>query len=363
MSSQLINHNQPLIRTEKRAERTQKQAVVLRFAALLLALAVGGLFILAIGKNPFLVYKTLVTGALRSKMNIQGTIKLIIPLLITSLGVTLAFKMKFWNIGGEGQVIMGAVFAYVAGLYGKGLPHILVLLLMFIAGLIGGGLTGLLPAYFKTKFNTNETLFTLMLNYIALYFVIFLRQGPLKDPESTGMPKFAKLTANERLTDIFGVHSGWIIALILFVIVMIYIRYTKQGYEIDVVGESMPTASYAGMNVKKIILRTVFFSGGLCGIAGMISVAGTAGTLTEGCANGVGFTAIIVSWLGNLKPAAIFIITVLFCIMSKGSGVVESTFGISKACADVLQGIILFFVIGCEFFIRYKFVFRKKGGN
>ncbi|MDD5935435.1 MAG: ABC transporter permease [Clostridiales bacterium] len=355
--------NRFTLRTVKRAQLPKNKVAMLRLAALLMALLAGAVFIMIIGSNPFAVYKTMVEGALRSKLAIYGTIKIMIPLLITSLGITLAFKMKFWNVGGEGQIIMGALFASYFGIFHGDWPHAVLIPVMFLAGMLGGGLTGLLPAYFKAKYNTNETLFTLMLNYIALNLVIFLREGPWADPTSPGYKKFALFTENGRLDKVFGVHAGWIIALVLLILTFIYLKYTKHGYEIDVVGESTATAGYAGMNVKKIILRTMFISGAICGIAGMIEVSGNAGTMSEGVTRGVGFTAIIVAWLAGLKPWSIFIISALFSIMEKGSSVVESTFGLSAACADVLQGIILFFVIGCEFFIRFKVTISKKGGT
>ena len=351
------------ISTVKRAELPKSKIVRLRLFALLLALIAGGIFILCIGNNPISVYTTMVKGAFRSKLAITGTIKIMIPLMTTALGITLAFKMKFWNIGGEGQIIMGAVFASYFALFHGDWPHMVLIPVMIIAGMIGGGLTGLLPAFFKAKYNTNETLFTLMLNYVALNFVVFLREGPWADPTSPGYKKFALFTDAGRLDKVFGVHAGWIIAIIILLFVFVYTKYTKQGYEIDVVGESPATASYAGMNVKKIILRTMFLSGGICGIVGMMEVSGNAGTMSEGVTRGVGFTAIIVAWLASLKPWSIFIVAALFSVMEKGSSVVESTFGISEACADVLQGIILFFVLGCEFFIRYKFTTSKRGGT
>lgn len=355
--------NEPLIRTVKRAELPKKKIFLLRLAAFVLALLAGGIFILLIGFNPIKIYQTMVAGAFRSELAIQGTVKLMIPLLITSLGVTLAFKMKFWNIGAEGQLIMGGVFASYFALFHSDWPHWLLIIVMILAGMIGGGLTGLLPAFFKARYNTNETLFTLMLNYIALNIVVFLREGPWRDPKSKGYAKIARFDKNAMLDKVNGVHSGWIIAIIILVIVFIYLRYTKQGYEISVVGESQATASYAGMNVKKIILRTMFFSGAICGVAGMAEASGSAVTLTTGIAGGVGFTAIIVAWIAQLNPIGIFVASLLFSVMEKGSGVVESTYGLSEASADVLQGIILFLVIGCEFFIRYQFVLRSKGGT
>lgn len=351
---------EPMVRVVKRAERPAKEIFLLRLWAVVLSLIAGGIFIACVGQNPFLVYKTILAGACRSVMAFQGTIKIMIPLLITSLGVTLAFKMKFWNIGAEGQLIFGATCATFFALFCSGWNHVILVIVMFLAGFIGGGLWGLLPAFFKTRYNTNETLFTLMLNYIALHIVSYLRDGPWTDPAAQGFPKIARFDKNASLDKLFGIQFGWLIALILTVVVFIYIKYTKQGYEISVVGESQDTARYAGMHVKKIVLRTMFLSGGICGMAGMIQAAGSDITLTTSVAGGVGFTAIIIAWLAQLNPFSIFIVSFLFSVLEKGSSVVQSEFGLSTDCADVLQGVILFFILGCEFFVRYRFLFTAK---
>ena len=349
-----------MIRIVKTKEKSKKQQMLLRLAAFVLALCAGGLFLLVLGNNPFAIYGTILSGAFRSEMAIQATIKIMIPLLIASLGVMLAFKMRFWNIGGEGQLIMGGVFASYFALFHADWPGFILFPVMFIAGIIGGGIWALIPAFFKVKFGTNETLFTLMLNYIALYLVSWLQEGSWRDPAANGFPKIASFDKSAVLPKLFGVQIGWVIALILVAILFVYLRYTKQGYEISVVGESRATATYAGMNVQKIILRTMFLSGAVAGIAGMVQVTGSDRTLTTGVAGGVGFTAIIVAWLAQLNPVSSLIIAFLFSVLEKGSSVVQSQFGLSTDCADVLQGIILFFVLGCEFFIRYKFVRDKK---
>ena len=196
----------PFIRTVKISERSSRATINIRIAAFILALAAGGLFIYLIGYNPLKIYGTIISGAFRSKMAFQATIKFMIPLLMSSLGVTLAFKMKFWNIGAEGQIIIGAIYASYFALFHSNWPHFLLLIVMFAAGFIGGGLWGLIPAYFKSKFNTNETLFTLMLNYIALHIIGFLRDGPWKDPGSSGFPKIARFTANAQIDKVLGVQ-------------------------------------------------------------------------------------------------------------------------------------------------------------
>lgn len=349
---------EPLIRVVKHAELSKAQGIGLRILAVILALIVGGLFIAMIGYNPFEIYAAMVTGCFRSSMAIQATIKFCIPMCISALGVTLAFKMRFWNIGGEGQLIMGAVFASFFALFCSGMPHLLLLVVMFIAGFVGGGLWGLIPAVCREKWGTNETLFTLMLNYIALYLVAYLRDGPWRDPDAAGFNKIARFDANAMLDKVFGVHAGWIIMLVLVVLVFIYLSKTKQGYEIGVVGESRDTARYAGINVKRVVLRTMFLSGGIAGIAGMVQATGSDITLSTGVAGGVGFTGIIIAWLAQLNPFVSLLVSFAFSILVKGSSVVQSTYGLSTDCADVLQGIILFFIMAMEFFVRYKIVFR-----
>ncbi len=349
---------EPLIRVSKRTELPNKKIFLLRLFSVLLAIVAGGIFILLIGHNPFKVYGTIISGVFRSTLAFQGTIKIMIPLLISALGVTLAFKMQFWNIGAEGQIIMGAVFASYFALYHADMPHWLLIVIMLIVGIIGGGLWGLIPTVFKCKFGTNETLFTLMLNYIALYVISFLRDGPWKDPASSGFPKIARFAPNAQLDSVLGVQMGWVIGLILVVFVFVYLKYTKNGYEISVVGESKATAIYAGINVNKVTILTMFLSGGICGLAGVVQAAGSDMTLAGSVAGGVGFTAIIVSWLAQLNAFGILIVSFLFGVLEKGSSVMQSTYGISTYSAAVLQGIILFFVLGCEFFVRYKFVVR-----
>ena len=354
---------EPLIRIVKKPELPPVRASLLRVGAVCLAIVAGALFLLLLGHNPLSVYAEMVRGCFRSKIAIQSTVKIAIPLLITSLSVTLAFKMKFWNIGAEGQLIMGAVFASYFALFHSDWPYIPLMIVCFLAGMIGGGLWGLIPALFKTRFNTNETLLTLMLNYIAFYVVDYLRQGPWQDPEARGFPKLATFEANAYLGKVFGVQAGWIIGLLLVVLTFVYLRYTKSGYEISVVGESQATARYAGINVKRVMLVTMLLSGAVSGIAGMLQVTGTDFTLSTGVASGVGFTAIIVAWLAQLNPFVILVFTALFSILEKGSGVIQTTFGLSSYASDILQGVILFFILGCEFFIRYSFALRKKGGR
>ncbi len=349
----------PVFIVTKSSSFSPKKAALISVIALLIGLFIGGIFLLILGINPFVAYATIVKGAFQSKIAIQGTVRIAIPLLISSLGVALAFKMKFWNIGAEGQIIMGGIFATFFALY-VNLPHIPLILVMLIAGAVGGGLWALIPAYFKCKFDTNETLFTLMMNYIALYFIKYFSEGPWRDPESSGFPKIAMFSDAARLDKVFGIHSGWIVALVLVVVVFIYLKYTKSGYEISVGGESHNTARYAGMNVNKVVLKTLFLSGAICGIAGMIQVSGAAYTLDSGIAGGVGFTAIIVAWLSRLNAPVCLLVSLLFAILTKGCSVMQSAFSISSTVSEILQGLILFSVLASDFFIEYRIRSKKE---
>lgn len=354
---------QPFLRVVKRAERDRNSARWLKLLSIIGAVVAGGLFICAIGYNPLEIYGAILNGAFRSKEAIKSTVKIAIPLLITALGVSLAFQMRFWNIGAEGQMIMGAIFSSYFALFHDTLPKPLLMLLMLLGAVAGGAVWGFVPAFFRARFGTNETLFTLMLNYIALYVIVFLRDGPWADPASQGFPKIARFVKNAQLYQVFGVQIGWIIALVLAVLVWGYLARTKHGYEISVVGESPATARYAGMPVQKIILRTMMMSGAVCGIAGMTQAAGSDMTLAASVAGGVGFTAIIVAWLAGLHPGGIVITTALFAILQKGCSVMQSSYGLSSYSANVLQGILLFFVLGGEFFIRYRMIVGWKGAK
>lgn len=358
-NNEKIQHREPKIQVSKRGEIEWYKSWGIRAIAIILALILCALVIVLLtGYNPIKFYASMIKGTFGSTRKIWNALQKLSMLLCISLAVTPAFKMKFWNIGAEGQIIMGAIFASYFALFHDDLPHLVLMLLMLIAGMVGGGLWGLIPAFFKSRFGTNETLFTLMLNYIALYLIKYLTEGPWRDPASSGFPKIATFVPNAQLDKVFGIHAGWVIALILVVFVFVYLRYTKQGYEITVVGESENTARYAGMNVSKIVMRTMFFSGAICGIAGMTQAAGAAYTLSEGVAGGVGFTAIIVAWLARLNPFYSVIFTLFLSVLQKGSSVMQSAFGLSTYVSDVLQGIILFVILGVDFFTQYKLIFR-----
>ena len=317
----------PLIRLAKRDGMAGAGQWGIRIAAILLALVVGGLVILLSGNNPIQGYAIIVEGALGKTSGIRQTVKNFIPLLGTALAIAPCFKMRFWNIGAEGQITAGAMCAtYFALFWADSIPQVPLLLLMCAAGAIGGGLWALVPAFFKARWGTNETLFTLMMNAC--------------------LPRVA------------GVYCGWIVVLALTVFMFLYMKYTKHGYEIAVIGESENTARYAGMNVGWVIMRTMFLSGAIAGVVGFLLVSGANNTLYSGVAAGAGFTAITVAWLAQLNPFAMVGISALLAVLQKGADTLNTQMGIPASLSDVITGVLLFFMLGCEFFINYKLVFR-----
>lgn len=355
-----LEKKEPLVRLAKRTDISHRKAWFIRIAAILMALATGGLLIMALGHNPFAVYRDMITGSLSTKTALIATAKIAIPLLGAALSIAPAFRMKFWNIGAEGQILAGAIAAsYFALFQYQNMPRPVLLSVMFFAAVLAGGIWGLIPAIFKARWGTNETLFTLMLNYIVLNIVIFLRTGPWKSPSSSGFPKIAMFDASARLPNVFGVHIGWVIVLVLVIFMYIYMKHTQHGYEIAVVGESEHTARYVGMHVPQIIMRTVFMSGAIAGLVGFLIVSGSSYTLTDNTAGGYGFTAITVAWLAKLNPLAMVIISIFLAILKKGSNTIQTNFKIPASASEVLTGLILFFMLGCEFFINYRLIFRK----
>ena len=348
-------------RIVQRENIAPRDAFCIRALALLGALVTGGLMILCLAKNPVYVYRDMILGSLGSQTVLRETVRIAIPLLIASLSVSLAFSMRFWNIGSEGQILFGAAAAsYFALFQHEKMPQLVLLFVMALSSLLAGGAAGVLPALFKAKWDTNETLFTLMINYIAICFIKYLQNGPWKDPMQRGFPKIAMFSQAARLPKVLGVHIGWIFALLLVVIVYLYMNHTRHGYEIRIVGESPNTAKYAGMRVGRIMIRTMLISGALSGLVGFVQVAGADYTLGATTAGGVGFTAIIVAWLSKFNPILMVFVSFGIAVLQKGAGKIQTTMKIPASMAEVLTGVILFFMLGCEFFVSYRVIRRQK---
>ena len=363
MSSNVTHAKEPLFRMVKRDAIPQKKAWMIRAAAFLLSLATGAVVIMMLGHNPFSVYISMIKGAWGTKTVSYETIKIAIPLLITAIGISFAFKMKFWNIGAEGQILIGGACSAAVMIYaGDKMSPVVLLIVMFVASAVGGMIWGMIPAVFKAYWNTNETLFTLMLNYVAMqvvtYCIVFW-ENP-KGSNTVGI--INQTTQAGWLPELFGQKYGWnvLIVMILTVGMFIYLKYCKQGYEIAVVGESENTAKYAGIHVKKVIIRTMAISGAICGIAGFVIVSGASHTISTATAGGRGFTAIIVAWLSKFNTFIMVAVSFGIVFMNQGAVQIATQYGLNENASDVILGIILFFLIGAEFFINYRVKRAKK---
>lgn len=338
----------------KRSDISGKKEILIRIAGIFAALVAAGFLFLALGYNPIEVFASMLIGSVGSIHTLRETLIRTIPLVITSLGISLAFRVKFWNIGAEGQIIMGAFAASFFALRLPHLPMLIMLPLMALSGTVMGGLWALFAAIVKVKFGVNETIVTLMMNYLALHWVTWLQYGPWRDPKALNFPKIANFGDNAVLPDVFGLHFGWVIAIVMTMLIYYLMSHTGFGYEISVVGESRNTARYAGIRVSRVILGVVFLSGAISGLSGMIQASAVSQTLMREIGGGVGYTAIITAWLASLSAPAILIVSFFFAMLIQGGDFIQTAFQISASVADILQAIILFFVLGSEFFIRYR---------
>ena len=343
----------PQIHLTKRDGVSLREAIIVRALAILAALIVCAIMtVIVTHDNPFSIYATIFKGAFGKGRGFV-TIHDIALLLCVSLAVTPAFRMHFWNIGAEGQTLIGGLATALVMFWFHDKVSIGVLALMMLAaGLFAGAVWGVLPAIFKAQWNTNETLFTLMMNYVAIQLVEYF----LKIADKSGSNVVGPRLLGNGLPDLFGVQYLFNIVVVAFltVILYIYLRYSKHGYEISVVGESENTARYIGINVKKVVIRTMILSGALCGLAGFLIVGGASHSINRDIVGGRGFTAIMVSWLAKFNPLMMVLTTLLLVFMARGADEVSTTFGLNKSFSDIITGIILFFIIGCEFFIRYR---------
>ena len=352
--------HEPLVRIVKRDGISFKSKTLIRAASIVLALVVDALFIYFVtGLNPLSVYAVMFNGTFSTSMRFMWAMRDLASLLLIGIALAPAFKMRFWNVGAEGQVLMGALAtAAVMVYYGGKLPNWLLYVVMLLASLLAGAIWGFVPALFKARFSTNETLFTLMMNYVAIQIVaccVNIWRG-----QASGLGKLNMKTKAGWFPQLFGQRYtiNLIVVVVLMVLVFCYLRYSKQGYEIAVVGESENTARYAGINVGRVIIRTMIISGALCGLTGFLIVGGRDQTISTGTAGGNGFTAIIVAWLAKFNTFTMALISFLLIFLEKGAAEIASAYNLNDYASDIIAGIILFCILGSEFFINYKVVLR-----
>lgn len=357
------SHKEPLVYITKRGELPKLKQMLIKAIVILAGILFCALVtILITGENPLRVFRAMIVGSFGTPRKIWNLLQATAILLGISLAVTPAFKMRFWNTGAEGQVLIGMLASITCMIYiGDSLPSWLLILISLFASIVAGAVWAGIPGFFKAIWNTNETLFTLMMNYVAAQLVSLLIMYWVP----SGSMVLGLVNADTR--------NGWfpsifkqkyllniLIVALLTVIVYIYLKKSKQGYEIAVVGESENTARYIGINVKKVIIRTVLISGALCGIMGWILAAGTDHSITSSAVGGNGFTAIMVSWMSKFNPITMIFSSLLVCFLQKGAGEIASNLGLNSSVGEVLTGIMILFIISSDFFVNYQIHFRKK---
>ncbi|MBE6719123.1 MAG: ABC transporter permease [Ruminococcaceae bacterium] len=356
-----MKKNEPLIHITKRTDVSTKTGILVRAIAIILALIVCGIITkLFTGINPIAVYKTIITGAF-GKGQVLVTIHEVAILLCVSLAVTPAFRMRFWNIGAEGQVLMGALSTAMCMFYlGGKVPDALLIVIMTVCAVAAACIWAVIPAFFKAHWGTNETLFTLMMNYVAIQLIEYFLKIADKSGSNTVGPN---LLSHGWFPKVFGADYilNIIIVAVITIVLYVYLKQSKHGYELLVVGESENTARYIGINVKKVIVRTMALSGAICGVAGLLIVGGSSHSIDSNIAGGRGFTAIMVSWLAKFNPLYMVLTSLLLVALDIGATelVKDPKISLSTDFSEILTGIILFFIIGCEFFINYKVHFRN----
>lgn len=351
------------IQFEKRTDQNKFLNFLIPLISFLLALLFNALILILFGIDPLQAYAVMVKGSLGSTYAITETLVKAIPLMLTGLGVSIAFHMHFWNIGAEGQLAMGGIAAaFVALFLQDAIPSWLMLPTMFLFGMLAGAIWGLIPAGLKASLGVNEILTTLMMNYIATLLVEYLYLGPWRDPQGFGFPGTAQFPQSAWLPRLSGrVHIGILFALAGAALLWFILKHTKLGYEIRLIGENPKAARYSGINIAKNVIIVMLLSGGLAGIAGMAEVSGISRRLYTGLTVGYGYTAIIVAWLANLNPWGIIVVAFLMGALIVGGDQIQIAMQTPAAVAEILQGAILFFMLGGSIFNRYKIrVVRKK---
>jgi ABC-type uncharacterized transport system permease subunit len=355
---------EPLVRIAKRDGLPAWRAWGIRLLSLLVALIVcAGVIYAMVKLNPLNVYGAMWQGAFGTARRSWITVRDTMMLLCIGVGLAPAFKMRFWNIGAEGQILVGGIVTAAVMIFaGPVLPSWLLLLISFAVSAAAGAVWGIIPAFFKARWDTNETLFTLMMNYVAIQITSFCVAKWENPAGSNTVGVINPTTKAGWFPELFGQQYmlNVILVLALAVFMYIYLRYSKHGYEIAVVGESERTARYIGIDVRRVILRTMALSGAVCGLAGFLAVAGASRTISTSTAGGKGFTAIIVAWLAKFNTFVMILVAALIVFLEKGAIQIASQFNLNDSASAMIEGIILFFILGSEFFINYRMIWRKK---
>ncbi len=346
----------------KRTSISRTATILVPILSFLIAIILGSILLLITGVNPIETYVAMARGTFGSSSAFAETMVVAIPLMLTGFSVAIAFRMRFWNIGAEGQLVLGGIAgAGVALFLSDFIPDVLLLPVIILAGMLAGALWAGIPAVLKAYLGVDETLTTLMLNYVAILFSSYLYFGAWRDPMGFGFPGTARFPEAAWLPRIFGrMHYGLIFAIIAGLILWFVFERTRWGFELKIIGENQSAAEYLGIRIARNIVLAILLSGALSGLAGVSQVTGVARRLQEGLAVGHGFTAIIVAWLARLNPIIIFFVAVLMAALQVGGDQVQMRMGLPSAVGLVLQGLILFPMLAGSLFTEYKLEIIRK---
>ena len=348
---------------EPRADPSWKLTLGVTVFSALLALPIIAVIFWGFNVNPVQAYSVIFEGAFGDWYGFSETLTKAIPLILCSVGLSLAFQTGFYNIGAEGQLLIGAIFSTWVALNFGHLPSIIVLPGMLLAGFIGGGLWGLIPTYLRVRFETNEVITTLMMNYIASKTLDYLVYGPWRGKEEWGFPYTSKFNTNAWLAT-YGTtrihYQTLIFAVLAGIALYLILNRTKVGFETRIVGKNPEAARYLGISYQRIFMIVMLISGGLAGIAGFGEVAGIQHRLRPGISPGYGFTAIIVAWLGRLHPLSTMLVAVLYGGLLVGGEMLQIRLGLPSATIQLFNGIFLLTILSGEFLLRNKITITRE---
>lgn len=350
-------------RLEPRGEQSRSMAYLSPVLAGLLTLITGAIFFAVEGQDPLFALKTLLYTPISDVYGLSELCVKAAPIMLCAIGLAVVYRANVWNIGAEGQLLMGGLFASAVAVNVIESDGFWVLPAVLIAGMMGGGLWAFLAAWLKTRFHANEILTTIMLNYIALNFLIHSVHGPLKDPDGYNFPEsamFGDSALLPTLVDGTRVHAGILFAMLAVVVIWVLLSRSFLGFQIKVLGLDASAARLAGFKDKKLIWIAMLISGALAGLAGASEVSGPIGQLVPQISPGYGYAAIIVAFLGRLHPVGILLASMLMALIYMGGEMAQIELGMPLAITGLFQGMLLFYLLACDVLITYRIKLKTK---
>ncbi|MES2257685.1 MAG: ABC transporter permease [Pseudomonadota bacterium] len=346
-----------MLKLEARPSASARMRYLSPLIAVALTLLASLLLFAALGKDPILGFKVFFINPVRDVYALSELLLKATPLMLIGIGLAVGYRANVWNIGAEGQFILGAIAATGVALYFQDGDSAWILPLMVFAGALGGAAWAAIPAFLRTRFRANEILVTLMLVYIAQFVASWLVHGPWKNPEGFNFPQtrmFADAAQLPLLVEGTRLNAAFTMALIALCAGYVFLERSFYGYQMQVAGEAEPAARYAGYSASRTIWIGLLSGGGMAGIAGMSEVAGPMGQLTESISSGYGFAAIIVAFVGRLHPVGISLASLLMALLFLGGEQAQQFINLPSSISKVFQGMLLFFLLGADLFIGYR---------